>query len=462
MPQEKPPQLLLDNFAEPLYVQPANKRAAREKSVARLRLLWSHRRRILRVTGAGFLAFVALALLIPKKFESTTRLMPPDHGGGSMAVLGALTGKESPGAIGALASEFLGIKSSGDLFVGILASRTVEDDLITKFNLRGVYHDKGWEDARRELSKRTDITEDRKSGIISIRVTDRDPRRAAAMAQEYVDALDREVTHLNTSSAHRERVFLEGRLGQVQQDLETAEKDFGQFASKNTALDVREQGRAMISAGASLEGELIAAQTELEGLKQIYSNNNIRIRTTQARIDELRRQIQKIGGNSGSQVNEANENKGDQLYPSIRQLPLLGVTWSDMYRRVVVQEKVFETLTQEYELAKVQEARETPSVKVLDSPDIPEKGFPPRSWIVLIGTILSVIAGVLLVLGSARWRELDPQDPGKLFAIEVFDEVKSLAPGNGLEASNSRKGIWSRFRRRRGPDSENDRGEMRK
>jgi capsule polysaccharide export protein KpsE/RkpR len=110
------------------------------------------------------------------------------------------------------------------------------------------------------------------------------------MTREYVDQLNRVLALVNTSSAHRERVFLESRLTQVQQDLETAEKDFSNFASKNTALDVPTQGKAMIEAAATLEGELVAAQTELEGLKQIYADGNVRVRATRARVDELLQQ----------------------------------------------------------------------------------------------------------------------------------------------------------------------------
>ena len=155
----------------------------------------------------------------------------------------------------------------------------------------------------------TDISSDRKSGIITVKVNDKNPDRAAAMGREYVEALNRIVITLNTSSAHKERVFLEERLGQVQQDLEQAEKDFSQFASKNTAIDVKEQGRAMIGAAAELEGQLIAAQTELEGLRQIYTANNVRVRSVQARIDEYRRQLQKLGGNTPGELGQWNLRK---------------------------------------------------------------------------------------------------------------------------------------------------------
>ena len=145
----------------------------------------------------------------------------------------------------------------------------------------------------------TTVSEDRKSGIITLQVTDRDPRRAAAIAQQYVDELDRVVTQLNTSSAHRERIFLEERLAQVKQDLESAEKGFSEFASKNTAIDIQAQGKAMIEAAGALEGELIAAQTELQGLKQIYADGNVQSpghrgadRRTSTTTSKDRRQIQ--------------------------------------------------------------------------------------------------------------------------------------------------------------------------
>ena len=259
----------------------------------------------------------------------------------------AAVGKAS-GDMGGV-SGLLGLKTTGDMFVGVLQSRSVADDVINKFDLRKIYGVRRYQDARLRLAARTDVAPDRKSGIITLTVSDENADRAAAMAKEYVEALNRVVITLNTSSAHKERVFLEERLGQVQDGLEQAEKDFSQFASKNTTIDVKEQGRAMIGAAAELEGQLIAAETELEGLRQIYTPNNVRVRSVQARIDEYRRQMQRLGGKSGdepkgetSQTGNTGEEASDP-YPSIRQLPLLGVEWSDLYRRTKVQEVVLET-----------------------------------------------------------------------------------------------------------------------
>ena len=91
-----------------------------------------------------------------------------------------------------------------------------------------------------------------------------------------------------------------------------------------------------------------------------------------------------------------------------------------------VQEAVFETLTKQYEMAKVEEARETPSVKVLDVADVPErKSFPPRTVLVMIGTVLAFVFASLWVLAHARWQEIEPRDPGKILLQQVFESART-------------------------------------
>jgi capsule polysaccharide export protein KpsE/RkpR len=217
----------------------------------------------------------------------------------------------------------------------------------------------------------------------------------------------------------------------VEQDLETAEKDFSQFASKNAALDVKEQGRAMIGAAGTLEGQLIAAQTELEGLLQIYTSNNVRVRSLQARVDEYKRQLQKMGGQTpgeGTEPSAANNANQSDDFPSIRKLPILGVTWADLYRHTKVEEAVFETLTKQYELARVEEAREVPTVKVLDAAGVPEKkSFPPRLVIMLFGTLFAIGMTAVWILASKRWKELDSNDPGKQLGEEMLQSFRSTS-----------------------------------
>src|SRR5216683_2532906 len=398
----------------PLAPEPEETRQANEKSVAHLRLLWKHRRLLARVVFAGIVASTLIALLIPTCYESTARLMPPDNtqtGGLAMAAA-ALSG--GAGGLGGIAGDMLGIKSTSDIFVGILSSRTVQNKLIQQFDLRKIYGDRGMEAASKDLAERTGIAVDRKSQIITLTVTDHDPKRAAAMGQAYVEELNRLVAELSTSSARRERIFLEGRLQAVSKDLESAEKEFSQFSSKNSAIDIKEQGKAMVEAAATLQGHLIAAESELEGLRQTYTDNNVRVRSVRARIDELKHQLEKIGGKGEDASAPAGQQQA-ALYPSIRRLPLLGVTYADLYRRTRVQEAVFEALTKEYEMAKVQEAKEIPTVMVLDAPNIPEKkSFPPRLLTIFLGTCLGLMFSMTWVFGKTRWEGTEPDDPRKV------------------------------------------------
>src|SRR6266566_2919194 len=337
------------------------------RSVAYLRLAWEHRELLFRVALYALLASTLTAFLIPVRYESTARLMPPDNqsASGLATAVAAMSG--GAGGLGGIATDLLGLKSTSDVFVGILSSRTSQDKLIQQFDLKKLYGDSRMEDARRDLANHTSMSVDRKSQIITISVTDHDPKRAAAMAQAYVEELNHLVAELSTSSARRERIFLEERLRAVSKDLESAEKDFSQFSSRNGAIDIKEQGKAMVEAAATLQGQLIAAESELEGLRQIYTDNNVRVRSVRARIDELKHQLEKFGGKGeDTSTPGSSGQQRDSLYPSIRKLPLLGVKYADLYRITTVQEAVFEALTKEYEQDQVQEAKEIQTVKVLD------------------------------------------------------------------------------------------------
>jgi capsule polysaccharide export protein KpsE/RkpR len=248
------------------------------------------------------------------------------------------------------------------------------------------------------------------------------------------------VAQLSTSSARRERIFIEDRLKVVKQKLDTAAQQFSEYASKNTTIDVNAQAKAMVEAGATLQGQLIAAQSELEGLEQIYTPNNVRVRSLQARIGELRRQMEKMGGDSTppSPDGTKEDPKSDQLYPAIRQLPLLGVRWADLYRETKIQETVYEMLTQQYEMAKIQEAKETPTVKVLDEAMVPEKkASPPRLVIIILGSLFVFSFASAWILAGAGWQRMDPQDPRRQLGEEVFGRARSRLQPAGERLANS-------------------------
>ena len=423
--------------------------AAIDWGVEKLRLVWNRRRFVWKSILVGLLIGTAIAFLLPPQYESYTRLMPPDdQSNRGLAMITALAGKAGGGSgIAGIAGDLLGVKTTGAMFVGILASRTVQDDVIRKFDLQKVYRDKRLEQARLDLTKHTTVAEDRKSGIITITVTDPSPQRAREMANEYVSELNWVVTQLSTSAAHREREFLENRLITVKQDLENAEKQFSQFSSKSGAIDIKEQGKAMVEAAAILQGQMMAAQSELEGLKQIYTDSNVRVRGAQARIAELQHQLEKLGGRPQNEV-VAGSSEDSSIYPSIRRLPILGVTYADLFREAKVQEIVFETLTQQFELAKVQEAKEVPSVKTLDPGSVPEsRSFPPRMLLMALGAFLGCCVGISWLFATAMWRRMDPLDPRKLLAEEVFGTVAERTRTMSNKSSGAQIKFLSRVRR---------------
>jgi capsule polysaccharide export protein KpsE/RkpR len=406
-----------------------------------LQTLWAQRKFLIRATVVAFAASALIAILIPNRYHAVTRLMPPDgQSAAGMGLLAALSGKGGMGAFGGMAGDLLGVKSSGALFVGVVGSQTVQDRLIEEFNLKSLYGASKIEDARKELGERTDVSEDRKSGIITIGVTDRSAERSAKIAQAYVEELDRLVAQVSTSSARRERIFLEERLKTVKAEMDTAAKNFSEFASKNTAIDIPAQGKAMVEAAASLQGRLIAAQSELSGLQQIYTANNVRVRAAAARVNELQKKLNELGGDDG----QGNAKESSALYPSIRKLPVLGVTYADLFLKSKIQATVFELLTEQFEMAKVQEAKEIPSVKVLDAAVVPtKKSYPPRTYFTLFGTLLGAAVAITWILAKNRWDSIHASSPGKMFANEVFATVYTSLPrfsrnGHGAESNGQR------------------------
>jgi capsule polysaccharide export protein KpsE/RkpR len=410
----------------------ADPRASRESPMlVMVRLLWLERLTLAKATLVSLVIAAAVALLIPNSYEGTVQLMPPDNSSisGGMAMLGALMGAGGLGSSGSAGAgsitsglgELLGGQKPGALFVGILGCRTLADRIIDRFDLRKVYWRKTYISTRNELASRTSISEDRKTGLISITVRDHDRVRAAAIAQAYVEELNRLLAQINTSSASREAAFLEQRLDVVHKELEIVEKDLSQFSSKNTMLNPQDQGKAMVEAAAVLQGQMIAAQSELSGLEQIYTSENVRVRTLRAHIGELQNQLNKLGGKdyNGSTTLDPNA-----LYPSLRQLPVLGVQYGELYRRAKIDETVFALLTEQHEMAKVQEAKETPSIKVLDAARPAEKKvWPPRILLTFFGGALGLFLASCWMIGAELWLEIDSDEPHKRFIQEAWSET---------------------------------------
>lgn len=409
--------------------------------VANFRLLWREQRFLWRVALMTLGLSAAAVYSLPKNWQGVVKIVPGD-GSGSMAAGGLLSrianssAASGPGlSLGLDAASLLGAKTPGAFYVEVLKSQTVRDRLIDRFDLQTHY----WMGASRWKSRRgdryltrkklknfTEIEEDRKSGVITVTVTDYDPQMAAQIANAYIEELNRAAADLNTSDAHRERVFLEERLKGARQDLERASAGLSDFSSKNRVMDPQTQSKAMMDAAARIQGELIASESELRSLEQIYSSDNTRVRSLRARIGELQSQLTKmLGSNAPPGVTEPAT--GSVPY-SLRTLPVLGLRYADLYRETKILEAVYEFLTQQYEMAKIQEAKELPTVRVMDPALPPErKSGPLRVLLICASVLVAVGLACAWLISKAAWARIPMRDPRRLLLEEIKADVRGFA-----------------------------------
>jgi capsule polysaccharide export protein KpsE/RkpR len=403
-------------------------------------LLWMFRRRLCRVVAISLVLSLTIAFLIPKRYTSTARMMPPDQSGSSTLMLAALAGHATGlSGLSALAGGLLSGHSSSALMVDLLRSGTVGGHLVARFHLQQVYGSRYRVDAAKKLAHRTTVTDDKKSGIVTVSVWDTDRVRARDLAQAYLDELNQMLSHTSASSAHQERLFIESRLRSVQNELENAQLDLSEFSSSHTAIDLKEQTRAVVDSGAKLQAQLLVEQSGLASLRQIYGDSNVRVRASEARIGALEHELRTLSGSSTVPASDEHaislSHDGQVDYPALRQLPRLAVPYADLYRKVKVRETVFDLLTQQYELARIQEAKDIPVISVVDAPGIAEKkSFPPRLLLALALTTLAFAAASAHLLLLNRWRQIEPSDLRRVLARQVRRSVERrirLATGRG-------------------------------
>lgn len=400
-----------------------------------LHVLWMARIQLLKIAGVSLVVSILVSILIPKIYTSQTRIMPPEAGGSGSAMLAAVAGRAiGSDTLGALAASLMGGHNTGALYIELLKSDSVMGNLITRFQLQQVYHKRYRVDAAKVLARRTRIVQDKKSGVITLSVRDTDPSRARDMAQAYLDGLNTLVIRTSKSSAHRESEFIEKRLVEVKDKLYSAQDAMSEFSSSHAAIDLKEQGRATVESQARLQAALIVAKGDLESLQQIYGDASVRVQVARAKIGELERELEKMGGSSAplpvASSDTGSTSSSSASYLPLRQVPRLAVPYANLYRELKVQETVYDLLIQQYEIARIQEAKDIPVVNIIDAPGIPEKkSFPPRALLSLASTLVVVLVASWVIVKRHYWLLLDPSDTRRRFANEVLAVLRPAARG---------------------------------
>jgi len=364
-----------------------------------LTTVFEHRRLIVR----NFILFavlgLVLALLLPHWYTSTTVLMPPESqssGLGLMSLIGDMPFDLS-GAFG------LG-NTMSDVYIGILRSRNVRENIIKKFDLMTLWEREFMYDALKRLDDqvRIDITEE---GLLTISVTTRSRELSQKMCRAFVEELDRVNRTTRYTSAKHTREFIEKRLSEADADLRTAAEAMRDFQLQHGVISLEHQTVASIEAAAEIQAQISLNEVEYEVLKKQLSPSHERVRLVENRLQALRRQLNRIElGNGVSNKN---------LLLPFSKIPDLGLQYVFLFKDLEVQKAIFELLTKQYEQAKIQEMRDTPTVEVLDEAEWPDRKSKPKRALVVLAAIFFgfFVSGFTISVNGymQRMRQNDPE-----------------------------------------------------
>lgn len=337
-------------------------------------------------------AAVIISILMPKWYQSTAVIMSPKS---------QSLGLDIASMVSKLPISGLGLpvgSTETQAFMAILKSRTIMEEIIRKYDLIRVYERKDIELTLKALAENVDVALG-DEGQIVLSVLDRDPERAAAMASSLVSALDSIHTQLNVQKARNDRIFVEERLTKNKKDLKKAEEQLKTFQEEYGVVDVPEQTKAAIATAAEIQGIIYASEVELRTKEKYLAPNHDEIINLKRKLNELKKKLGELKfGVESANGGFANR---DNLFVPFESVPNIGLEYIRLLREVEVQNKIFEFLTQMYEQAKIEEAKETPSLQVLDHPRVPlRKAKPKRAIIVIVAALFSLVLSSLYVFAK--------------------------------------------------------------
>jgi tyrosine-protein kinase Etk/Wzc len=342
------------------------------------------------VVGAALLAIV-VSFLLPVQYEAKIVLLPPAQNSSiGSSLMGQLGGLGALGSLASLAGGSLGLKNPADMYVSLLTSRTVEDAMIQRFGLLQEYHEKRMSDARKEFERRTTAVAGTKDGLIRLTVEDHDPKRAAELANGYVEEFRKLSATLAITEAARRRLFFEQQLQQAKDSLTAAEDAMTKTQRSTGVLQIDSQARALIESAAVLRGQVVAKEVQIEGMRSFATDDNPNLVLAKQELAALQAQLERVAGSQQDPGSDINLSKG--------RVTGAGMEYLRRYRDLKYQETVFELLAKEFEVAKLDEAREGSIIQVVDAAVPPDKKSSPHRTLIVLGvTILAFFVAVFWV-----------------------------------------------------------------
>ena len=383
-------------------------------------LLVGHKRFMARfVLGAAALATV-VSLLLPIRYEGKVMLLPPQQNSSLGSVLmGQLGGLGSLGSLGSLASLAggnFGVKNPSDIYVALLTSRTVEDAMIQRFGLMKEYHEKRMSETRKEFERRTTAVAGSRDGLIRISIEDRDPNRAAELANGYVEEIRKLSSSLAITEAARRRLFFEQQVRQAKDALSQAEESMAKTQQSTGVLQIDSQARSLIESAAILRAQVVAKQVQIASMQSFAADENPGLVLAKQELAALQSHLNQLAGSQQDSGTDINLSKG--------RVTQSGMEYLRRYRDLKYQETVFELLARQFEIAKLDEAREGSIIQVVDAAVPPDKkSSPHRLLIVIASTILAFLVGMFWLLLRKKWTS-SPENLQRLEAIKLRWRLK--------------------------------------
>lgn len=356
-----------------------------------LTFLGREKKTLIGITLLGTAIALAIALLLPRYFVARAVLLPPQQqqsaATGALAQLGALAG---------VANMSGSVKSPDEMYVALLKTRRLQDALIQKFDLQRRYERETREGARLELAGRVVVLADKKSGLISIDVTDLDAAFAAKLANEHIDELRRLLSTLAVTDAQQRRLFFEQQVSKTQRVLAEADQAFRLAQAQGGLVVSQALAEGGIREGTRIRAQIAAREVQLNALSRFATAQNPETVQVAAELAALRQQLNTLEAGSPGASPAAS-----------------GQVAVQAYRNLKTQEAMLEVLIRQYEMAKVDEAREGPLLQTIDQAQPPERPTKPkRSSVVLTGLLLSLFIGVIVALSRGLSRHADPARTG--------------------------------------------------
>ncbi len=325
----------------------------------------------------------AISISLPNIYTSSAKILPPQQSQSSAsAMLNQL------GNVASLVGGAAGIKNPSDIYVGMLKSRTVADNLIKRFDLMKSYEVRYASQARKKLESNTNISAG-KEGIITVEVDDKDPKRAADLANAYVDELLNLTLVLAVTEASQRRLFFERQLVQAKENLNRAEILARQALAQGGLVKVDDQGKAMVENTARLRAQITVKEVQIGAMRTFAADGNSDLRLAQRELESMKGELAKIEG--------VRDDKATRTAPTGQ-----GIESLRLLRDVKYHETLFELLARQYELAKIDEAKDSAVIQVMDKGIEPDRKSKP--WRTLI-VLLSVIGGLFVAALCAFVRE---------------------------------------------------------